>query len=1262
MEHLITTSYIPGFCWLRTLILVGFLTALGLTPPLAGTARADVTASYDAGTGILTVTGDAADNTIVLNVDGNGNVVVTDHGLTIPITNGPAPAKDVRTVDATGGDGNDVLNVRDLRQADFFDANGFTGLNRIDFDGAGGIDTFLHATDFNTGHPFYDVGNEAEDDLDLQGSTDLPGGVAIRHSSFPTIVNNLISTETLNAETGQDDDTFQVFNLASVDPNNIPSGIEVNLGAGDDRFEAGFFALPAGDLRNDLFVVNGDAGSDVLIGSFLDDTLNPDGGTAEGRDGNDLFNVNSNETNNLYGGTLFTGSGTDLVILTGTTGNDMLTITANNGALDVQEGIAGPNNNLNEISRIDINLGDGDDQLTSQAANFIDYPYPQVFVAAGNGTDTFTGQGSFDPDALSVMEVTDGGNKVVGFVLTSNGGATERWNVNMQDAVETVNINTGGGEDTVTGGDLSGVSSLPDEVNIDTGSFDDFFDLSGFGSSDKPSLYFNVFAGAGDDIIIGSPGDDVITGNAGNDDINASAGDDTIIWNSGDGSDLIDGNGGTNRFQFNDTSFGDDNITLDESGGSFTASLNGQTVTVTNINTGEVTLDNAGGNNVVEIHSLRDLTVGPANIIVNGDGNDALTINGSGDDDTIMTADNGSGGIAITGTGATALNNTISNVSIKGGAGDDVLKVGDTFTDTFTYTIAGVGGNDTITGGAGDDTIEGGAGNDQLNGGDGDDTLTGGEGDDNLDGGPGNDTLRESGDVDFTLIDGSLTGQGTDTFNNIGQVELTGGGSNNVIDASGSTTPVIIDGAGGDDTLLGGSGNDELNGSSGNDTLNGNNGDDTLDGGPGSDTSNGGEGDDTLRMQSNEGNDTLDGGPGSADTGQIVGIGAGFYSFDTNGNPFLEINFSDRADFFNLEQISVEAGDFDDTGVINAADYSIFVDNLRSTGIEDLTLNGDANGDNVVTEEDFVFWKRNAGQAGSKAGTVAADQLDVFYEDVEVLRINTGGGDDIITTVGMFTTTQYIDGGANAAAATKSAQAGDQLFVNAQGQDATHDQANQQVLVDGAQPIHYSNVEEVSLLGVLPVELVAFEAVADGSAVLLSWQTASETNNAGFEVQRASQRQNPNAKIPNADWQALAFVEGHGTTEVKQTYQFQLHDLAPGTYRFRLKQIDFDGTFDYSPEVEVFIELPEAFLLTAPYPNPFHTAARFSLMVKRRQQVEVVVYDALGRQVQVLFAGELGAETARSFVFEAGHLPSGLYLVRAVGETFTATRRVVLLS
>ncbi len=187
----------------------------------------------------------------------------------------------------------------------------------------------------------------------------------------------------------------------------------------------------------------------------------------------------------------------------------------------------------------------------------------------------------------------------------------------------------------------------------------------------------------------------------------------------------------------------------------------------------------------------------------------------------------------------------------------------------------------------------------------------------------------------------------------------------------------------------------------------------------------------------------------------------------------------------------------------------------------------------------------------------------------------------------------------------------------------------------------------------LPVELVSFEALRDADRVMLRWHTAAETNNAGFEVEVREVGS-------EAVWQMLGFVDGAGTTTTPQDYTFEVAGLEAGRHVFRLRQVDFDGTFAYSPQVEVAVEVAGPYHLSEAYPNPFNPQTQFSLAVNRTQQVEIAVYDVRGRRVAVLFAGEMAAHHSRAFVWDAAQHPSGLYLIRVVGDRFVETRRVTL--
>ena len=180
----------------------------------------------------------------------------------------------------------------------------------------------------------------------------------------------------------------------------------------------------------------------------------------------------------------------------------------------------------------------------------------------------------------------------------------------------------------------------------------------------------------------------------------------------------------------------------------------------------------------------------------------------------------------------------------------------------------------------------------------------------------------------------------------------------------------------------------------------------------------------------------------------------------------------------------------------------------------------------------------------------------------------------------------------------------------------------------------------------LPVELARFEAHADGAGAVLSWETAGETNNAGFQIEH----QPPSSA---ADvWLRVGFVEGAGTTSDVRAYRFAVADLEAGRHRFRLRQTDFDGTAQYSPEVELTLGLPDVAHLAAPYPNPFRDQTRFAVTVQQPQRVRVEVYDLLGRRVAQLFDGMLTAQHRRDFVFDATGLATGLYVYRVSGETF----------
>lgn len=187
--------------------------------------------------------------------------------------------------------------------------------------------------------------------------------------------------------------------------------------------------------------------------------------------------------------------------------------------------------------------------------------------------------------------------------------------------------------------------------------------------------------------------------------------------------------------------------------------------------------------------------------------------------------------------------------------------------------------------------------------------------------------------------------------------------------------------------------------------------------------------------------------------------------------------------------------------------------------------------------------------------------------------------------------------------------------------------------------------------GILPVELTSFDAIVQDNRAVLRWETASETNNAGFEVQQRI----------GGSFQTIGFVEGRGTTTNTQRYSYRTRNLAAGDHEFRLKQIDFDGTFAFSGPAMASIALTGAAVMDAAHPNPFNPQTQFTLTIAREQEVAIYVYDMQGRQLATLFQGTLGASEAHPFTFEASNLPSGRYFIRAVGQFFNQSQTVTLL-
>jgi len=204
--------------------------------------------------------------------------------------------------------------------------------------------------------------------------------------------------------------------------------------------------------------------------------------------------------------------------------------------------------------------------------------------------------------------------------------------------------------------------------------------------------------------------------------------------------------------------------------------------------------------------------------------------------------------------------------------------------------------------------------------------------------------------------------------------------------------------------------------------------------------------------------------------------------------------------------------------------------------------------------------------------------------------------------------------------------------------------------------------------GALPVELTGFTANFLNNEVHLNWQTATEVNNYGFEIQRTTPHPPPyqgGGDEVGGGWKTVGFANGSGNSNSPKEYSFTYKNIKAGTYKYRLKQIDNNGTFEYSDVVEVSLGVPEKFALEQNYPNPFNPTTKIKYSISDvgaslMKPVTLKVYDVLGEEVKTLVneqkpAGNYEVE------FDASNLSSGVYFYTLTAGDFSATKKLILL-
>jgi photosystem II stability/assembly factor-like uncharacterized protein len=191
----------------------------------------------------------------------------------------------------------------------------------------------------------------------------------------------------------------------------------------------------------------------------------------------------------------------------------------------------------------------------------------------------------------------------------------------------------------------------------------------------------------------------------------------------------------------------------------------------------------------------------------------------------------------------------------------------------------------------------------------------------------------------------------------------------------------------------------------------------------------------------------------------------------------------------------------------------------------------------------------------------------------------------------------------------------------------------------------------------VPVELTSFTANAENNNVNLAWQTSTEINNSGFEIQRRKTDKN----VTTSGWTKIGFAEGHGTTTNKNNYSFIDKDPGPGSYLYKLVQIDFDGTRNESKVVNIEVSSkPAGYVLMQNYPNPFNPATTIEYSIPSSGNVTLKVYNAIGEEVKTLVNNYQAAGDYK-VNFNAITLSAGVYFYRLKTDKYSLTKKLLLL-
>ncbi len=202
----------------------------------------------------------------------------------------------------------------------------------------------------------------------------------------------------------------------------------------------------------------------------------------------------------------------------------------------------------------------------------------------------------------------------------------------------------------------------------------------------------------------------------------------------------------------------------------------------------------------------------------------------------------------------------------------------------------------------------------------------------------------------------------------------------------------------------------------------------------------------------------------------------------------------------------------------------------------------------------------------------------------------------------------------------------------------------------------------------MPVELVSFTVSYNGRAIILNWETATEVNNYGFEVEKQSSTEknfNINSDENKNKWQKIGFVEGGGNRNAPKKYSFVDNNVSSQTdvvYYYRLRQIDNDGAISYSQIRSITIDqAPKGYFLSQNYPNPFNPTTEIKFSTAKREKVQLKIFDAVGQELETIFEGVVEPNKVTKVNFNASKYSSGVYYYKLITPEWTSSKKMILM-